>query len=436
MLSDNFVIYVVNFAVALIFMALILFQIGNRVSTSLPIIIIILIFYMAYFVRFNFIVENPSLVYFLVPVAARETFESAHILKMSYIYLCVSFISFCASVCFFRLISRRPKPKQMILENTVIPKKSTFLFMIALSTLCICIINIIFVSRGIGKMGEFAENPLPFKITGILIYLKSILLPFLLITFLYWAKLSKKDKLAGIGLMIIVISGIFDMFAFESRGIFLVQIVTLGIVWLLAEFKISMKLVMLATIMVAGYIFSVPIIISMRNNIPLDNISINQILDGINFIFFRITGLDQSMIIFNLGQPLSMEKLWDVYLSPRGVAGYYTTELLEYDDYIPQTFAPSFLGYLYLIGGLPAIMCGSMIVGFLVTFVWERLDSIYLRTAPVVKSYFIIQIGFSMTEGPSKTAFTSFIIVAIFALIIEFMFPTKARVKLTPSKNA
>ena len=247
----------------------------------------------------------------------------------------------------------------------------------------------------------------------------------MLILHTYWAKLHNRNKLAGLGVMVIVLSGIFDMFVFESRGVFLVQFITVGLVWIFAGFKINKVAVIAIVMTLLGYLFSVPIVVALRHKIPLESLSISQIADGINFIFFRVTGIDQFMVIYNLSEPIPIEEIWNVLSSPRGIAGYYTTQLLGYDEAIPQTFAPSFLGYLYLLGGLPAIIMGSLMLGFLVTYVWDCLDSIFPKTAPVIKSYFIIQIVFSVTEGLSKTAFTSFVVVLICSWLSEKTFSIK-----------
>jgi hypothetical protein len=138
------------------------------------------------------------------------------------------------------------------------------------------------------------------------------------------------------------------------------------------------------------------------------------------------------MVILNLGQPISFDNIGSVLSSPRGIAGYYTTALLQYGEDIPQTFAPSMLGWLYLVGGLPGIIGGSVLLGFLVTYGWNFLGRIYSQCAPVIKSYFLMFLLFTVTEGIAKSAIIGFLIVAALLWFMEKHSNVGKKMRLAP----
>jgi hypothetical protein len=259
--------------------------------------------------------------------------------------------------------------------------------------------------------------------------------PCLLVLHIYWAQKSGRFVLARLGVLVLFLSGTFDMYFYKSRGALLFQAFPLGLVWLLAGFRLYKFDKLILVLVLTGIFFLIPVITALRFDSPLELFSINQIVDGFNFIFFRITGIDQFMVILNLGEPLSIDNLWSVLSSPRGIAGYYTTQLLNYAEHIPQTFAPSMLGCLYLVGGLPGILGGVIFLAFLATYMWNFFGLFYPKCAPVVKSYFLVFLLLSMTEGIAQGIIISFLLVAALLWFMEKHLLIWNKPRLTPQIN-
>lgn len=419
--EDNWHSYVPPFLLALILMAITLALLTRRHFYNVAVISVITLFWFAYFIRFFLIMAHPDSVYFLVPKLAWSSFDDPGIWKTSFTYLSAAFCTFCVSVIFFSLASGGRMKRLIDIRNARIgvnKRKPSGMFVV-LAILALIILNFIYFLYGIGVMGEFVENPLPFKLTGAIVYTKSVIVPCLLVLNIYWAEKSGRFVLARLGVLVLFLSGTFDMYFYKSRGALLFQAFPLGVVWLMAGFRLYKFDKLILVLVLTGTLFFIPAVTALRIDSPLELFTINQIVDGFNFTFFRITGIDQFMVILNLGEPISLDNLWSVISSPRGIAGYYTTQLLNYGEYIPQTFAPSMLGWLYLVGGLPGILGGAIFLGFLATYMWNFFDLFYPKCAPVVKSYFLMFLLLSVTEGIAKGIIISFIIAAVLLWFME-----------------
>jgi hypothetical protein len=419
--GENWHSYVPPFLLVFILMAITFALLRRRQFYNVAVISVIMLFWFAYFIRFFLIVAHPGSVYFLVPKIAWSSFDNPGILQTSFIYLSAAFCTFCVSVIFFSLTLGCRMERRIAIRNARVKvnERTPSGMFVMLAILALVFLNFIYLSYGIGMMGEFVENPLPFKLTGAIVYTKSVIVPCLLVLHIYWAQKSGRFVWARLGVLVLFLSGIFDMYVYKSRGALLFQTFPLGLVWLLAGFNLYKFDKLILVLVLTGTFLFIPIVTALRFNSALELVPINQIVDGINFIFFRITGIDQFMVILNLGEPISIDNLWSVLSSPRGIAGYYTTQLLNYAEHIPQTFAPSMLGCLYLVGGLPGILAGVIFLGFLATYMWNIFGLFYPKCAPVVKSYFLVFLLLSITEGIAQGIIISFIIAAVLLWFME-----------------
>jgi hypothetical protein len=114
---------------------------------------------------------------------------------------------------------------------------------------------------------------------------------------------------------------------------------------------------------------------------------------------FRITGIEQLMIILDLARPIPLDALWDVLTSTRGIPGFYTSNIIGSSDQVPQTFAPSGLGWLYLFGGLPAILSGAAFMGPFLVFSWKAIDRFIPQLAHAVRAFLVMYLIILVTEG-------------------------------------
>jgi len=134
---------------------------------------------------------------------------------------------------------------------------------IVLAILALVLLNFIYLSYGIGMMGEFVENPLPFKLTGAIVYTKGVIVPCLLVLHIYWRK--RRSICFGTSkCACIFLSGMFDMYVYKSRGALLFQAFPLGLVWLLAGFRLyKFDKLILVLVLTVTFLF-IPVVTALR----------------------------------------------------------------------------------------------------------------------------------------------------------------------------
>ena len=228
--------------------------------------------------------------------------------------------------------------------------------------------------------------------------------------------------LARAGMLVLIALGFMDMFMLDSRGAALKHILLLALVWWSAGFRLQStdKLILL----VLGFVLlaTIQMVTSIRlyGEQSAESL-IFQIFQGIYFVLFRITGVEQFMVIKYLGSPIPFLDLWDVLTSPRGIPGYYTTNILGVDENLPQTFAPSGLGWLYLVGGLPSVIAGAAFIGIAAKSLWRALDNQFTCCAPVIKSFYLLTLLILVAEGSVEPVLISLLISAATLKIIGFV---------------
>ena len=374
----------------------------------------------AYIARFFLIWIVPESVYWTVPEMAWPAFDDSEVRDEVFYLLLVALSVFSFSVIVIRafVIPSLSKTKLRAIFPRF-PNQITIVALLLVLVLVGIFLNIVAFIYGIGRQGQFNE-PLPFKLTGAIVYAKAAVVPALLLLQVYWAEASGRRRLARLGVVVLVVFGLIDMFMLDSRGAALKPILLLALVWWLAGFRFrSFDKGVLALLIV--FLFgAIQMVTSVRlYGGQLEEFSINHILEGLNFILFRVTGIEQLMVILHFGSPIPWSEVWDVFTSERGIPGYYTTVLLGVDENLPQTFAPSGLGWLYLVGGLPGVIVGTAIVSLMVTTMWRTLERSFSCCAPVVKAFYLFTLLMMVSEGAMEASLISFLIVAFVLKIID-----------------
>lgn len=385
-------------------LATVRFSTRHAATLDLAILALLVTIAYSYFIRYLIVDNSPEVLYFLVPAVAWTAFESEPSKALALANTSVFLFGFCLTVVILRVFhSHRVKTSAKAAKRSYPrPPPSVLLF---LGVISIVALDVLMLGRGIGQQGAFVEEPLPFKLTGLVVYAKSVLLPCLFAAFIYLAERSRRHRMARLAAITLFVSGIFDMLLFSSRGALLNQLLFVGLLWLVAGFKLRKGDYIALTALVVGALFLVPIITAVRlYESGLDVFSFSQISNGIAFVLLRVTGFDQLAIIVDLASPLSFADAVEVLASPRGIQGYYSSEVLHYSESIPQTFAPSGLGWLYLLGGTAGVLAGSIIVGGALILGWKAFEAILPRLAPVAQAYFLLQLIMIITEGGIGTS--------------------------------
>ncbi len=393
-----------------------------RQSLDMAMLVIAGMIVFAYFVRYLVIIQSAELLYFLVPTVARPALYSAPVLTASLMYVTSGFLAFATAATVLRLGQVRWPRYATAPPRLRIPV--SVLLIAAIGSLIL--IDVLMVKFGIGTQGKFVESPLPFKLTGAIVYAKRIIIPCLCALCIYWAQLEGRPLLARLAAAVLLISGALDMVIFASRGALLTQVLLVALVWLMAGFKITKGDLLLLVAVVGGALFAVPIVTLIRlYDISLQIVSVAQVYVGLIFVLLRITGIDQFVIILDLSMPLPFERLWEVLTSERGVAGYYTLELLGLDETLPQTFAPSGAGWLYLVGGTLGVVLGCIVMAFFLVGAWKAIDALLPCFGDVARAVVVMQLIVMITDGVMGLAMTAMWVGLATLWLAEIVLPIR-----------
>jgi hypothetical protein len=142
--------------------------------------------------------------------------------------------------------------------------------------------------------------------------------------------------------------------------------------------------------------------------------------EGIKFVFFRIPGIEALWcMLANGAQPLGSQSR-EALQSINGIAGHlsYNIYFTKFED--NSLSAPSYLGWFYLVGGLPALVFGGFIASVVSAFGWRFLGRNCLECAPVAQVFLLWMLFVALTEGTLDTMIYLVLAGVAFLVGIEF----------------
>lgn len=266
----------------------------------------------------------------------------------------------------------------------------------------------------IGLMGVSYGEPLPFRLKGVIFYASSVVIP-LLITLLIISSEKSNDKLSvNLGMLFMIAHGIVLMLLRGSRSSFLLSLLLLIFLVIVGAVKLQRNQKLCIFIFIFLAFFMVPVVTIYRNlridgTLILDaliqaiEIFKNDILDsvfkGIEFIFFRMPGIEALWCMLGQGaRPLGHQVL-NVFSSNNGVAGYLTYNIYSFEPTIAHLSAPGYVGWFYLVAGLPGVILGGVLAALIGVFGWKLTNSIYFRSKTVTQIFLLWVLFISLTDG-------------------------------------
>ena len=209
--------------------------------------------------------------------------------------------------------------------------------------------------------------------------------------------------------------GIIDMLLRNSRSSLLLAVLLLVFLILIDGIKLRRNEKVFFGVVVLLAFVMVPIMteyryIRVNYNLPhieafsnaLNDVGRNwlmQLFKGLQFVFFRMPGIESlwCMIAWQ-GEPLGIHSI-DVINSKNGIAGYLTYIIYPLRETDNTLLAPGFVGWFYLVAGLPAIVLGSIFAGALSVLGWKFLGRRYIESGPVAQVFFLWMFFLALTEG-------------------------------------
>lgn len=288
----------------------------------------------------------------------------------------------------------------------------------------------------IGEMGSPSREALPFRLKGVIFYARTIFIPLVILLSIYLAERSGHIIASRLGVLILIMHGVMDMLLRNSRSGLLLSLLLLVFLMLADGIKLRRKEKVFVGVMVMLAFFMIPIMTEYRQirvnyNLPyIEAFSsalnvvgkdwLTQIFKGLQFIFFRMPGIESLWcMIANRAEPLGIHSI-DVINSKNGIAGYLTYVIYPGMKAFPNSLlAPGFCGWFYLVAGLPAIVLGSLFTGALSVLGWKFLDRRYFESGPVAQVFFLWMFFMVLTEGPLNSMVYMFLVGLITIMVLE-----------------
>lgn len=423
---------------AFISCAVLLTQIKLFEQKFVAIWLVIILFILVYFIRFYWISINPSAVRVMLPYNPYMSMvqnNGAQLLAFGLSTIAFTSFSFSTAALLFFMTKQDNDVCQYLDSGRsvlfgLIAKRSLWIV-----TVLILLLAYISYKYHIGEMGAPSREALPFYLKGIIFYARTIVIPLIILLSIYLAERSGHILVSRLGVLILIMHGVLDMLLRSSRSSLLLSLLLLVFLMLADGIKLRHKEKVFFSVMMTLAFFMIPIMTEYRQirlgyNLPhIEAFSsalnvarkdlLMQIFKGLEFVLFRMPGIESLWCMITArGEPLGMHGI-DVINSKNGIAGYLTYIIYPLREADYTLLAPSFVGWFYLVAGLPAIVFGSIFTGVLSLLGWRFLDRRYIESGPVAQVFFLWILFMALTEGTLDSMAYMFLVGLITIVALE-----------------
>lgn len=291
----------------------------------------------------------------------------------------------------------------------------------------------LFYRYQIGLMGSVIKTDLPYRLRGIVYFIRTILLPGMLYLSIHIAYRNKSFGLMMAGVLLLLGNGGLDVVFRSSRSAMLYPLLGLFLLMLSAEVRIRLRTMLWGGVSILPVFISIPYVSAFRvNRINLDiwdsivkttiEIGFNPLIHlakGLVFVFYRFTGIDVlASMLGHEALPIG-GYLFEVLRSDRGVSGYLSTAIYGTPVDYPGASAPGFVGWCYLVGGLPGVLIGGAVLALVVRFLWGFLLKKDTSTFIVARVFFLMTLFLVITDGTVDTLRKMIFTMLVTLLVLE-----------------
>ena len=406
-------------------------SIGTIKHQNAPIYLSFFSFLIAYLLQLAVLITNPN-------IAGFDLWISDFITDKKIIFsFIVSFIIGISGYCLGVLLVSIFKKKKNYLntKNTYFYFDNRRLlfwsFVILFLSLCTGMLVYIF---GISHMGGEGVV-LPFRLNGIIFFLRTDLIP-LLITFSIYACLIKKNlRYVTLFLAILIFHALTDMTLRSSRG-FLIQVMLSVFFLFIFMGKFDWKRFSQGALVIGFTAITVPLIGIARGLqtstdigafsalyqgalriISSSDLSIIELFfNSLAFLFIRFTGAVTFLQV--LGRDYEFIGL-NILEPGFRVTNYMTYEVMGWSTEQSMGYAPGTLGYFYLIGGNFSLFWGMFLIGFLTYFLWIRISNIQMLSKIPFMAFILSWYFMALADGSWDNIVFRLLTLIFLAIIVE-----------------
>jgi hypothetical protein len=390
---------------ATIAFAILLAMLGRPLVQTLPLIVLTGLFLIGYFGKFGACraLDDATLDEFLGWPANRLVSRD-DLMADAYRVIVLAFAVFCPTAAL--LIAAMPRRLLSVVPPNFGPEGGRDrLFAVAFGaiTAILAVTAVVQHVFGLGVMGT-GNVELPFRMAGVVIHSRNVLLPYLLLVLFFIASRSGSTRWAALALAILFAHGVTQSLLMASRGVLLYILMPVGFLILLAR-RINRKQIAAALGVFLMVAMAHDAITALRvhrieggrgdiagglRNVAKDYSLVESTGHGIAKIFFRFTGIDGLIISVSLGEiEPSIGRVGDLLFDPeRTFARIFTQDFAGCHASEVHQLAPGFVGTFYALGGHVGVVLGVILWTTLVARGWVRVWDLGLRTTYCIASYY------------------------------------------------
>jgi len=239
---------------------------------------------------------------------------------------------------------------------------------------------------------------LPLRIAGWVLYVRLMLIPGLLLLFIWCSDKSGLMGYFSLGIILLILHGVSDMLLRASRGALLGLFIGLTMLFIVTNRLTTRRaqlgiFIFILTVLAWPFISSYRLIRSGGYTVPLPDFfndiiafintssSFGEMLRaGIYSIFFRGGMISLFPIVGKGLEPLGTQ------VFKTSVSRFFTVQVLGYSPELIQGSAPSLVGWFYLVGQNPFVIIGILIFVSSSYLYWQVLSRSRLRCLPVAQA--------------------------------------------------
>jgi len=409
----------------------------------------LLVFIGVYFIRFYWITLDPLPVKIMLPTPVYNTMILGSSLLDGFRVSVIAFTTFSISIAALLYINDR---WSLSFDNESLAMNRKLYWFITkclfyLIPLLMIVLAYVSHKYHIGEMGADSGEPLPFRLKGIIFYARFIMIPLLIMLLIYLAEQCDHIIISRIGIVFLMLHGVIDMLLRGSRSSLLLSVLLLVFLVMSGGLKLFRSEKTLAFLVLIAGLFMVPIMTEYRMHRVVDNLPVidailtsmsivgnewwTTLLRGIEFVFFRIPGIEAVSAMISLdAEPLGMQT-FQIIRAEQGIAGYLTHDVYGITRDANTLSAPSFVGWFYLVNGAVAVATGALALALAVIFGWWFLGKKYFVASPIARTFFLWMLFTALTEGTLDSMLFMFVVGVLVLASIEAFIRIGTRLERT-----
>lgn len=415
--------------------SLLLTRLNPPLVNKLPIWIILGVFMAAYYLKFYLMVWNPDIMPLGPFRRLQWIIKSPEILLNTYATMTYAFVTFCLTSWCLLVYTKIPRSHSFKRE---VNYRRIFSVLIWLIPLLMIVTTLVMYVTGMARMA--AESVyLPFHLAGWIFYIRTALIPALLLLLVWCSDKAGSRKQLTFGILLLFLHGLSDMLLRSSRGSLLMLFMMLMLLFVIAGqltkqrirlFAIILLMTMLLwpVISVYRYIragsYSVSIGDSLSESIAsmssYGSISVPETLsEAIKSVLFRFVGVDSLLSIVDAGaQPLG----FNVFST--SVPSYFKVEVMGYSPDTIIGLSPSLPGWFYIVGGNYLVVAGMFCFVLLTWTIWRALSKSRLRCLPVAQTLFLFWVFRISSSGVLDRQYLNILVIVGAIAMCEWLLRT------------